>query len=497
MATCARCGRELPTFSFGEVSNLCPSCKQMVASSPQIPSSVQPPGVGPPPGTPVVTRVPYRPPVTTAILAINVLVFAAMVARGVPILEPNSGQLLNWGADFGPYSLGTQPWRILTSNYLHIGLIHIAVNMWALWQLGRLAERIFGGWAYFLTYTAAGIAGSLLSLLHNPNVPSAGASGAIFGLIGALIAALYLGKLPFPPAARQSLLKNLLWTAGINLYLGAKIPGIDNSGHIGGFVMGLALGAIVGPQLMEPIDKRRRHEALTFFATALLLMGFGMYVRQKNGYVTAIDAAGKALGAGHTDQAITELQRYLAHDPNDLFALNMLARAYMSKNDYPRTESTLQKVVQLEPDNITAKYILGLTYAAEHRYEDARQVFEQLVRQNPQKDDAWVMLGASLDGLNREREAIDAYRKAIALNPQNSEAYRELGLAQMKLNRPEDAISALQKAAQLDPNNPEIQKDLSDVYSVMGKTAEATAATRKAEELSKTAPKKPAMPQEP
>ena len=488
MATCARCGRELPSFTFGDASNLCSDCKQL-ALRPQSPAGMAPPG------TAAVRRDPYRPPVTTTLLAINVLVFVAMVIRGVPILSPDNGQLLNWGADFGPLSLGTQPWRILTSNYVHIGLIHIAVNMWALWQLGRLSERIFGGFAYFLTYTAAGIAGSLLSLLHNPNVASAGASGAIFGLIGALISALYLGKLPFPAAARQGLLKSLLWTAGINLYLGATIPGIDNAGHIGGFVMGAALGALLGPQLMERPEKRRPHEVLTFIGAAVLLVVFGMFVRQRNGYVTALEAADQAMSAGRTDQAIAELKKYVAHDPNNAIALNMLARAYMSNHDYAQTASTLQKVVQLEPANVTAKYILGLMYADQHRYEDARQIFQQLVQQDPQKDDAWVLLGASLDGLNREQEAVDAYNKAIALNPKNAEAYRELGLAQAKLNNLTAALAALKKAAQLDPNNPEIQKDLHDVYTVMGNSAEADAATRRAEELSKSTPKKPVKPQ--
>jgi len=488
MATCVRCGRELPSFSFGEASNLCANCKQLAVNA------QQPVGM-PQPGVPIARPAPYRPPVTTTILAVNVLVFVAMVFRGVPIMSPDTGPLLKWGADFGPLSLGREPWRILASNYVHIGLIHIAVNMWALWQLGRLSERIFGGLAYFLAYTASGIAGSLLSLLHHPDVPSAGASGAIFGLIGALIGALYLGKVPIAPAARKGLLRSLLWTAGINLYLGATIPGIDNAGHMGGLIMGLGIGAVVGRQLMEPAEKRRQHEVLTFLGVAIVLIAFGMFVKQKNGYVAALDVADRAISSGKPDQAIRELKEYLAHDPQNAIALNMLAGVYMSKNDYPQAEIALQKVLEIEPSNLTAKRILGLVYAGEHRYEDARKVFEQLVQQNPQNDDAWVLLGASLDGANREQDAVDAYNKAIAINPKNAEAYRQLGLAQSKLNNLTAAISAVRKAAELDPKNPEIQRDLSDVYTLMGNTAEAAAASRRADELSKSAATKPATPQ--
>jgi rhomboid protease GluP len=445
------------------------------------------------PGAPAVIRQPYRPPVTVTVLGINLLVFAAMVFKGVPIRDPNTLQLLNWGADYGPLSLGTQPWRILTSNYVHIGLFHLVVNMWALWQLGRLAERIFGSWTYFAIYTAAGISGSLASLWLHPMVTSAGASGALFGIVGALIAALYLGKLSFPKPVRQSLLKNLLWVAGINLYLGATIRGIDNAGHVGGLVMGLALGALIGPQLMESPEQRKAHHTVVFIAAAIVLIGFGTYVKHKNGYVTAIGAAGQAFTGGRLDDAIAALQTTVAHDPKNTVALGLLGGAYLDKKDYARAESTLKRVLELDPNNVPAKYNLGLTYAAEGRYEEARQVYSDLVQRDPKDDDTWVLLGASLDGLNREQEAVDAYKKAIALNPKNAEAYRELGLAQLKMNQPESAVSALQQSAQLDPTNAETQKDLGDAYTAMGKPTEAAAAFRRAEELAKQAPTKPSL----
>jgi rhomboid protease GluP len=377
---------------------------------------------------------------------------------------------------------------------VHIGFIHILVNMWALWQLGRLAERIFG-WMYFVIYTASGISGSLLSLLRNPMIMSAGASGALFGIMGALIAALYLGKLPFPKRARDGLLKNLLWVAVINLGLGASVAGIDNAGHLGGLVMGLALGAIIGPHLMEEPVRRASYNRLTLVAAVFLLIGFGALVKQKRGYVADIEQARLALGSNRNDEAIRLLLEATQHDPNNPEVLNMLAQAYMRKDDFAHAQIVLQRMVHADPDNVTAKYILGLNYAGQHQYEDARRVFADLTRQEPNNSDAWAMLGASLDGLNREQEAIDAYNKSISLNPKNSEAYRELGLAQAKLNRFQDAVSSLQKAAQLEPNNGEIQKDLADVYTVIGNAPAAAEATRRAQELSKPPSDKPTSKQ--
>lgn len=166
-----------------------------------------------------------------------------MVLSGVPPISPSSHELLRWGANFGPLSLGPQPWRLLFSNYLHAGIIHIGFNMWCLWNLGALAERIFTPWTYLLIYTACGLSGSLMSAWWHPHVVGVGASGAIFGLAGALIAALYLGRLPIPNEAINGTKKSLLSFAGYNLLFGAAIPGIDNSAHVGGLLAGLILGA--------------------------------------------------------------------------------------------------------------------------------------------------------------------------------------------------------------------------------------------------------------
>ena len=212
-------------------------------------------------------------PVTVAMVGLNALVFLAMVFTGSSIVEPTIQDLIKWGADTGFYTVLFQPWRMLTSNYVHIGILHIGFNMWCLWNLGALAERIFDRWAYFLTYTICGIAGSMVSVGLHPVRIGAGASGAIFGLAGALISALYLGHLPVHPSALKSTMKSLLSFAGYNLFFGAVVPVIDNSAHIGGLVAGLALGAVLAPRLTAPRDQRRVWEMWVFIASAVVLFG--------------------------------------------------------------------------------------------------------------------------------------------------------------------------------------------------------------------------------
>src|SRR5882724_105806 len=189
MANCTSCGRELPAFSVGPLSTLCRDCKAMENSPPAIPTVV-------PSG-----RKPAAISLTQILVGVNVAVFLLMAVSGVSVTSPTGLQLVKWGADWGPLSLSTQPWRLLTSNYVHIGIIHIGFNMWCLFSLGALAARVFDRWTYLLIYSVTGIAGSVASLWWHPNQVGAGASGAIFGLAGALLAALYLGKLPIPKDA--------------------------------------------------------------------------------------------------------------------------------------------------------------------------------------------------------------------------------------------------------------------------------------------------------
>jgi rhomboid protease GluP len=225
------------------------------------------------------TLMAQRAPVTMFLVGINVAVFVLMVLKGISPVQPTTQQLIRWGADFGPLSLGSQPWRILTSNYVHIGIIHIFFNMWCLWNLGALAERVFDKYTYLLVYTASGITGSLASLWWHPDVIGAGASGAIFGLAGALIAALYLGKLPFPTQAIRGTMKSLISFAGYNLFFGLA-GGIDNAAHIGGLIGGLALGAVFAGHLTAPQESRQTWRN-SVAIVAIILIAIAFYLLRK------------------------------------------------------------------------------------------------------------------------------------------------------------------------------------------------------------------------
>jgi rhomboid protease GluP len=268
MQLCVRCGREMPASPEGETSPLCRDCR----------ADLDPTSIDTATPPPPVRRSPFL--LTQAIVGINVLVFVGMVFSGVSPMSPTQLQLVIWGANFAPLSLGSQPWRILASNYVHIGIIHIFFNMWCLWNLGRLAEHLFDRWTYLLIYTASGIAGSLASLWWHPQGIGAGASGAIFGLAGGLIAVLYLGKLPLAKEALKPTLRSLVMFAAYNLFFGL-VPGIDNAAHLGGLAAGLAIGALLAGSVTEPPDIRARRRNFVTVATVLLLLAANSYLRQR------------------------------------------------------------------------------------------------------------------------------------------------------------------------------------------------------------------------
>lgn len=265
MANCISCGRALPSFSLGRGYDACADCRGRISDQ----TALTRQGVASPQVRARTGAYAMRLSVTTVLVGLNIGVFLIMVLSGVSVLEPTTQQLLKWGANFGPLSLGSQPWRLLASNYLHIGIIHIFLNMWCLLNLGALAERIFDRWTYVLVYTAAGVSGSLSSLWWHPMVIGAGASGAIFGLAGALIAALYLGKLPIPREAVKSTMKSLLSFAAYNLFFGMA-GGIDNAAHIGGLVIGLALGAFFSGHLRDAAEERARWRSYALAGVMIL-----------------------------------------------------------------------------------------------------------------------------------------------------------------------------------------------------------------------------------
>jgi len=275
MAKCIRCGRNLPGFSFG--NKICTWCKQYEAAQRGESSGYQPVMT-----TPWRRRETMPMLITQVIFGINVAVFIGMVLSGASFMSPTGESLLAWGANYGPYTLSGQWWRLLASCFVHIGIIHIAFNMWCLWQLGGLAERLYGRVTFAFVYILCGISGSLGSLFwHTSPILSAGASGAIFGIAGAVIASIKLGEFA-SGAMAQGVMRSLIAFVGYNVVFGLISGVTDNACHIGGLLAGVILGALIAKVAPDPRVISRRFAVLLL--VAVLLAGWALVLQRSRPY---------------------------------------------------------------------------------------------------------------------------------------------------------------------------------------------------------------------
>jgi rhomboid protease GluP len=185
-----------------------------------------------------------RPIVTYILLGANAVFFAAETLLGGSTALRTLVQL---GAQVNSLVAVGQYWRLIAAMFLHVGLAHLAFNMYALYTVGRDIERFYGSLRFSMIYFISGLAGNVAYYAVGPNVVSAGASGAIFGLIGAEVAFLASNRALLGSFRRQRLL-NLAFLIVINLAFGLSNSGINNLAHVGGLLCGLVLGFALTPR---------------------------------------------------------------------------------------------------------------------------------------------------------------------------------------------------------------------------------------------------------
>jgi rhomboid protease GluP len=255
-------------------------------------------------------------PATYLLVGINVLVFAFMFPHSpaIDMIRHHAGfsvltaqfdgdTLLRYGASDSALVLQGQWWRLITSIFVHVTILHIAVNMWCLWNLGLFGEPLLGKQGLVAVYVLTGWAGMMLSLAWSvftrQDALVAGASGAVFGIAGILIVLLSNKRLSLPWKELRGLRRSVIWFAALNLAIGiipnllpessgaqlarlhldpGMLPRVDNSAHLGGFVCGLALGFPLFPRMTSGKSSYRARQRLVFVVAALLLCLIGYWL---------------------------------------------------------------------------------------------------------------------------------------------------------------------------------------------------------------------------
>jgi rhomboid protease GluP len=243
-------------------------------------------------------------PATYLLLGINCAVFLWMLVHHISYINPSPDELMAFGANnAGAVLINDEWWRIVTAMFVHVGIIHLATNMWCLWNLGMLAEPLMGSAGLLAVYVLTGAAGNLLSVFvtrgwfYDPSQVTggwfgpvgAGASGAVFGIAGALIVLLKSHWLPVPAEELRKLRRSVIYFAGINLVIGlaTMIPGsfvkIDNMAHMGGCACGLLFAAPMVPRIGAPKNLFFVRRRIAVGVVVLVLTLFAFFIASFQG----------------------------------------------------------------------------------------------------------------------------------------------------------------------------------------------------------------------
>lgn len=339
-------------------------------------------------------------PVTAVLLAGNLAVFAGMLAQGAGLWHSPNHVQLAWGAGFGPATRDGEWWRLGTAMFVHFGILHLALNLWALADSGRLVERLYGHTRFLAIYVISGIAGNLLSLLaHGDRAVSGGASSAIFGAYGALLVWLWRERRQVDPLEFRWLIGGSAAFAAATIAMGLLIPGIDNAAHLGGLICGALAGrALALPFTAEsPLPGAGRWMA----AAAVLVL------------VTALIAAvpGPDYRWREEEQARAEIRDFLAEERRIAERWRTIletgaAGGASFEELAARIESDITteyqesfehlSALQLDPAAPSARTVRILKRYTQLRGEASHALAEALQQNDPQ----------------RIREALDALRRA-------------------------------------------------------------------------------------
>jgi membrane associated rhomboid family serine protease len=341
MPSCLKCGAALAVNEEGVAPVLCDRCAGVATGRAR--RSMATGGL-------------LLAPATTLLMAINIAVYIGMVVTGG--LQFTGEHLIRWGGNYGPLTIGGEYWRLVTAGFVHGSVFHIGMNMWCLYSLGRLSERLFGKWQTFLIYMITGVGGALLSVAYDNARLSVGASGAIFGIVGAVLAGLKFGDLAIPEGQRRATLSSVVMFAVISFSLGG-LGRTDNMCHLGGFISGLLLGLPLGAFARG----NKTLQIGTFAITSLVLVFAGRELVQDHGAEAQKQAAAVSWQLKNYASAVRFLESYTAARPNDDDGLVFLGEAYAATNQRDKAIDAFQRALKANQSSDAARQALEQLHA--------------------------------------------------------------------------------------------------------------------------------------
>jgi membrane associated rhomboid family serine protease/tetratricopeptide (TPR) repeat protein len=422
------------------------------------------PGVSP--GTLVVRRR-FWPLATFVLLTLNVIIFLLMTLAGG---SQNPQVLLDFGASYAPYLHRGEYWRLVMPMFLHIGWLHLAVNSYALYLLGPILERVYGYGRFAGFYVATGIGSSFLSMSLSHSV-AAGASGAIFGIAGAMLVTGYLHRNAIPPHWGRAFGRGILPFIVVNLAFGFSVRGIDNWGHLGGLISGILLALFIAPprQAFVPGDASERPtQAIVVLPVAVVALAMattlGHYRTARA--VTHLLEEGVRLRAAHqSDRALERFQQAARRAPGDERPHEQLGALYLEQKQFEKAIQEYQEVARRVPDDEHPHEQLGALYLQQKQFDRAIQEYQEAVRLSHGSPGAQLGLGLAYRLKGDLPQAQRIFEAVLGKNPRTAEGQRVLAdlYAEQKLYS--EAIQHYQQALRLEPDDAIVHNNLAWLYA--------------------------------
>ena len=379
-----------------------------------------------PPLIPVQRR--FWPVVTLVILGINVVAFLITTFAGG---STKTDVLLDFGASFSPYFRRGEYWRLVMPMFLHIGWLHLIVNSYALFILGPILERVYGYGRFTLLYVATGMGSSALSMSLSRNI-AAGASGAIFGIAGAMLVAVYFHRDVIPRRWGRALGRGILPFIVVNLIFGFWFRGVDNWGHLGGLLSGMALAALIPPpeyDLAPWSGSARASQAVIILPVIVVTLAMAStaqhYASSRD--VTRLLREGVRLRSAHQDaEALERFRAAAQRSPRDERPHEMMGALYLREQQFDKAIQEYSEAVRLSPGAPEAQLALGVAYRMKGDLGRAQQAFEAALGKNPTTAEGQRLLADLYAEQKLFSEAIQHYKDALQIEPQSAESHNNL-----------------------------------------------------------------------
>ncbi len=426
-------------------------------------------------------------PVTAALFAANMIVFIMLVCltSARSILVPTEQTLIDWSANFGPLTLGGEPWRIISNTFLHVSVFHLAINLYVLFNLGPYAENLLGSRRMFALYMISGVAGSLSSLVWNPLQVSAGASGALFGLFGCFVEESVLGSGFSLKEILRPARVMLMIAVVISCVYGAFIPGIDNAAHLGGFLGGALLSNFFRQDLKATWNKRDS-AVVGVSLTALILGTSAEYfsVRTNPQFLAMLDFqnALPLLKEKKYQEALTYLNAAAdRHKSTQIFLQR--AEVYTAIGRFKDALDDADSALEIDPDNPAAYLRRSIIYHRQNNLGLAIEEINKAIQVDPKIPVAYNNRAWSYAALGSWQTALEDCNKALSLHPDYVPALDTRGLCYLQLGELKLATDDLTKATKAAPEDGAAYYHRALVNERLGKEKEAAADRLEAQRL--------------